>query len=1323
MKETNMSQLGLSGQQSAIVFAQKLGVPGKIFNCAEVTDFSGTADVKRLQHAIDQSLNAVPNFQCEFSFDENELVTQNYKAQTHFTEILEVENPSDLEEFIKCDLNQTYLREDIPKIEAASLIRSVLFTNKKNQNVNWYLRIHHILVDGYGFESLRQNTIRAYRTPAFTAKHIPLADQLGAVEQSSKSYENGPQKESDIAFWQQLYQDSSGPLDLAPRRKLTEFPIVQSFDLATDAAATLFADPTSWHTKVLAAITTYFRFLSDQSEGLLGFTVAGRNNSQLRKVRLPLINQIAIPINCSESETIATFESKFDSQFQDLLKHQTFPSQEVLHRFLSTSHNPAAGVFGIEINLRSYLSQSPQEDFETKVHFINPGPVHGLSIEINPDLIAGKLQLGLRANPQYISEKSLTLHAKRLQNWIQNYVSAPEDQTISTLTLQTADEQELIQTFNDTENVIIDQTLGELLAAGFKENPERIALTWLENGETKTLNYAELQETVTARAGSFAHLGIQVGDKVAVNSVRDPQTVLNILALTWLGAAYVPVDFTAPASRNIDLAQTAQPAFVIHPSKNHPHYNLPGVPAIFSTELQSKEIIGQPASHSNNAGAYVIHTSGSTGKPKGVVVSHQAIANHLNWMIDYLKDPAPKTYLLKTPLTFDVSVWEVFLPFITSSTMVVAGAEDHREPQILSELITRFDVDIIHFVPSMLAIFLEEPSAQLALETLDHMVCSGEALGKREVELVLQKNPKLFLHNYYGPTEAAVDVTFFECHGLQRQHFSVPIGAPAWNTEIRIVSTNNQDAAIGQPGELLIGGVQLANEYLNQPELTEKAFITMPAVPQWRSTRWYRTGDKAAYQLHAAGLTVEYLGRSDGQVKLHGQRIELEEIDFRLNEIIAPKSAGTFIAQDLSGNKVLVAAIISATSSNEPGWDLTTTPEYLTEVQAKLPEIMVPKYYLSLPQIPSSAHGKRNTRALQEIFASALHTFSAQRQPVSEELDPQVRKILTIMSEVLGNPSLRSTDNFFAAGGSSLKAAKFAGRLRAELKGFEDLRVADVFALPTAQRLAQFTLVTPAAQAGNKFPKDAVIEFRPPTTKTIIALPPAGGLAWCYAALAQHLDDRYGLLALQSPEVILEDFQSTAFKELSAYYLELLKDQDLRGEVILLGWSVGGVVAHALAQLVLSDTSLPFQIKELVLLDSYPSDVWQHFPSPAEAELSKALLLMANLDPDAGAQTFEATLEILQNTDNALKNIPLEQLRRVPNAVLNATRQMKDYHPTTLEVKISMHVASREHTDPLFDPQLWQQYSTFELQVTNHELFHKEMVSPDLWKALVSAKF
>lgn len=1318
-----MSQLGLSGQQSAIVFAQKLGVPGKIFNCAEVTDFNGTPDLKRLHQAIDQSLNAVTNFQCEFSFAENELATQSYKTQTHFTEVLEVEEPSDIEQFIKCDLDQTYLREDLQNIEATSLIRSVLFTNKKNQNVSWYLRIHHILVDGYGFESLRQTAIRTYRAPAFTAKHLPLSEQLTATEQASQSYENGPQKDADITFWQHLYQNSSGPLDLAPRRKLTEFPIVQSFDLAADAASTLFTDPANWHTKVLAAIATYFRFLSDQNEALLGFTVAGRNNSQLRKVRLPLINQIAIPVNCSQTETIAAFEGKFDNQFQDLLKHQTFPSQEVLHRFLSGSHNPDAGVFGIEINLRSYLSQSPQEDFETKVHFINPGPVHGLSIEINPDLIAGKLQLGLRANPQYISAESLALHARRLQNWIGNYVSAPGDQTISQLRLQITSEQKLIQAFNDTENVIIEQTLGQLLATGFNDNPERVALTWLENGETKSLNYAQLHETVTTRAAGLAALGVQVGDKVALNSVRDPQTVVNILALIWLGAIYVPVDFTAPASRNIDLAQTAQPTFAIHPSKNHPHYDLPGVATIFSAEVQSEGKIGAPASHSNKDGAYVIHTSGSTGKPKGVVVSHHAIVNHLNWMIDYLKDPTPKTYLLKTPLTFDVSVWEVFLPFVTASTMVVAGPDDHREPQILSSLITKFDVDIIHFVPSMLAIFLEEPSAQAALETLDHMICSGEALGKREVELALHKNPKLFLHNYYGPTEAAVDVTFFECHGLQDRHLSVPIGGPAWNTEIRIVSANDQDVAIGQPGELLIGGVQLANEYLNQPLLTQKAFITMPQTPQWRSTRWYRTGDKATYQLQAAGITVEYLGRSDGQVKLHGQRIELEEIDFRLNEIITPKSAGTFIAQDLSGNKVLVAAIIDTSIVGEPGWDLTTSPEYLTQVQAKLPEIMVPKYYLSLPQIPSSAHGKRNIRALQEIFASALHSVLAQSQPVVEELDPQVRQILAIMSQVLQNPALRSTDNFFASGGSSLKAAKLAGILRSELKGFEDLRVADIFTSPTSQRLAQFASATPDSQAGAKFHKDAVIEFRPPTNKTIIALPPAGGLAWCYATLAQHLDGQYGLLALQSPEVILEDFQSTAFKELSAYYLELLQAQNLRGEIILLGWSVGGVIAHALAQLALSQSDLPFEITELVLLDSYPSDVWQHFPSPDEAELSKALLLMANLDPDAGAQTFEATLKILQNTDNALNNIPLEQLRRVPNAVLNATRQMKDYRPTPLEVKISMQVASREHTDPLFNPQLWQQYSTFELQVTSHELFHKEMISPTLWKALVAAKF
>ena len=296
--------------------------------------------------------------------------------------------------------------------------------------------------------------------------------------------------------------------------------------------------------------------------------------------------------------------------------------------------------------------------------------------------------------------------------------------------------------------------------------------------------------------------------------------------------------------------------------------------------------------------AYVIYTSGSTGRPKGVANAHRGVVNRLLWMQERFGLGPGDVVLQKTPFSFDVSVWEFFWPLQVGARLVVAEPGGHRDPAYLVQTIVRHGVNTIHFVPSMLRLFLEHPAAA-SCTSLRRVICSGEALARDLQDRFFAVLPDAELHNLYGPTEAAIDVTAWQCRPEDSRRV-VPIGAPIANTTIHILDDRLQPVPIGVPGELHIGGVQVAVGYVNQPELTAERFIADPFDPPGRL---YKTGDLARWLPDGQ---VDYLGRLDHQVKLRGQRIELGEIEATLGEHPAVLEAAVTVV-DTGGEPRLVA--------------------------------------------------------------------------------------------------------------------------------------------------------------------------------------------------------------------------------------------------------------------------------------------------------------------------------------------------------------------------------------------------------------------------------
>jgi amino acid adenylation domain-containing protein/non-ribosomal peptide synthase protein (TIGR01720 family) len=428
--------------------------------------------------------------------------------------------------------------------------------------------------------------------------------------------------------------------------------------------------------------------------------------------------------------------------------------------------------------------------------------------------------------------------------------------------------------------------------------------------------------------------------------------------------------------------------------------------------------------------AYAIFTSGSTGTPKGAVNTHQGIVNRLLWMQAQYGLCADDRVLQKTPFSFDVSVWEFLWPLIQGSSLVLAKPGGHRDPAYLASLINEQRVTTVHFVPSMLSVFLEEPLAATC-DSLRRVICSGEAL-HGDVQEKFFRVLNASLHNLYGPTEAAIDVSFWECM-READARNIPIGRPIWNTKMYVLDRFLHPLPVGVAGELYIGGVGLARGYLNRPSLTAEKFIADPFSTS--GSRIYRTGDLARWR---ADGTLDFLGRADQQVKIHGFRIELGEIESQLRAHPGVGEAAVVVREDGPAGKELVAYYTPA-NGNRPSSSVLRGG-----LSAALPDYMVPTAFVCLDRLPLSPAGKLDRRALPAPERKA--------QPYNAPKNPRELVLCEIFADLLSLERVGIDDSFFRLGGDSILSIQLVNRAR---NAGLSLAPRDIFQHQTPRAIAQ----------------------------------------------------------------------------------------------------------------------------------------------------------------------------------------------------------------------------------------------------------------------------
>jgi amino acid adenylation domain-containing protein/non-ribosomal peptide synthase protein (TIGR01720 family) len=601
--------------------------------------------------------------------------------------------------------------------------------------------------------------------------------------------------------------------------------------------------------------------------------------------------------------------------------------------------------------------------------------------------------------------------------------------------LSEGERQELIHGLNDTAFTHPEAAcLSDVFEAQVEKTPDAIALVF----EGETLTYRELDRRSNQLAHALRKRGVGPEVLVGVCLDRSLEMVIALYGVLKAGGAYVPLDPEYPRDRLAFMLDDAKVPVVL--TQAHLATALPAHGAhVIQLDTEWSTIAEEPDSRPGRGEitpdtlAYVIYTSGSTGRPKGAMNAHRGILNRLFWMQRAYGLTASDRVLQKTPFSFDVSVWELFWPLMFGATLVVAKPEGHKDPAYLAGLIQAAGITTMHFVPSMLTVFLDD-AGSAACTSLRRVFCSGEALPPPLVDAFFARLGATELHNLYGPTEAAVDVTFFACKpGLA----VIPIGRPVDNTSMYVLDARGALVPRGVQGELYIGGVQVGRGYLNRAELTAERFLPDPF--RGAGGRMYRTGDVARWLPDGS---IEYLGRADFQVKIRGFRIELGEIESALLRHGMVREVVVVAREERAGEKRLVAYLVNAEG---PAPSVGELRAFLKET---LPDYMLPAAFVVLLALPLTASGKIDRRALpapdDHSRLATGEAFVAPRGRAEEELS-------RIWASVLRLPKVGVHDNFFEIGGDSILSIQIVSR--AQLAGLS-ISPRQVFEHPTIAELA-----------------------------------------------------------------------------------------------------------------------------------------------------------------------------------------------------------------------------------------------------------------------------
>ncbi|MFE4944770.1 amino acid adenylation domain-containing protein [Streptomyces sp. NPDC056641] len=1186
----------LSAAQRRLWFFSRLAGPNSVYNMSFAVRLSGPLSAKRLRAALGDVLDRHESLRTTVTELDGEPY-QHIRAAEELPFESVATSEAELPGLLADAAAHVFgLGTELP-------VRVLLCETAPERHVLLIL-LHHIAADGWSLAPLARDLSTAYRArvtdraPSWTSRPVQYADYA--------LWQRDLDRRAEIAYWTETLRGAPEvlPLPTDHARPPVSAHRGETVDLTLDTGLharlnrLARSTGTSLFMVVHAAVAVLLSRLGAGEDIPIGTPVAGRHDASLHDTVGCFVNTVVLRTDLSGGPTFTELLQRVRTTDLDAFAHQELPFEQVVEAVNPPRSLSSHPVFQVMLAFQD----TPPVEFDLPGLEAEPVAVHGGAsrMDLLWSLRRRHTDNGAEAGVECLLEYDTELFAPasarlllaRLERLLRAVATEPH-RRISDLPVLVAGERErLTGHWNATAHDVPAVTVAGLFAAQALRVPDAPAVY---HGET-VLTYRELAERADHVAAELSARGAGPGSLVALQVRRGPDLPVTLLAVQSTGAAYLPVDPALPPRRIAALLADARPALVVRDDDG----------------LTVTAGAARPALVPDNT-AYVTYTSGSTGRPKGVVVPHSALVNLVLALRERLAVGAADRVLAAAPAGFDMSKPELYLPLVTGAAMVLAGQDTLREPGELSTLLDRHRVTVMQGTPSLWqALMTRRP------DRLRHIraVIGGEAVPARQATELTGLTASLLA--CYGPTETTVWST---AHPVGRvTTAAVPLGRPLWNTRCYVLDARLRPVPPGVTGELYVAGAGVATGYLHRPALTATRFVPDPFGPAGH--RMYRTGDLASW---TAGGVLLFHGRTDDQVKIRGHRVELGEIEAVLARHEDVHAAAVAVHDRNADDRRLVGYVVPA------GADLRSVGAHLAR---HLPDYMVPARLLALDRLPLSANGKLLRDRLPEPDWAPGDDV-----PPPENLREHLMGEL--FAEVLGLPRVGPADNFFELGGHSLLAARLTARVRTVL-GLEPA-IRDVFEAATPAALSRLLdRASPDGASGHLVP------FRTGgAAAPVFCVHPLSGISWLYSGLLRHIDRDHPVYGIQAegPGGVAE--LPGSVEAMAERYVGLLRTVRPSGPYHLVGWSFGGLVAHAMA-VRLHELGEP--AGALFLVDTVAGDAAGPEQPIDDQRVFRVLLTAAGLDDERFATTdldYDTVATLLRREGSVFARFTEDDISRV----------------------------------------------------------------------------
>ncbi|MEU6578108.1 amino acid adenylation domain-containing protein [Streptomyces sp. NPDC046805] len=1045
--------LPLSSAQRRLWFLDQLEPDSPEYVIAFALGLSGELDRAALHGALDDLVRRHTILRTAFSAADGTPVQQIMAPMAADVREMDLsDRPQDCDETLRAFAGEPF------DLSRPPLLRALLI---RRSRAEWVLglAVHHIAADGWSVDLLIGDLGAHYaaRVDEGHARPAPLGLQYADVAVWERNRGTDELLDKQLGYWKErlsgarpleLPTDRPRPPVRSPRGDTHEFVIPAG--LVTELKKVARQHDATLYMALLTVFNVLLSRYTGEGDIVVGTTTAGRTRAELEAVVGPFANTLVLRCDTSGDPTFAQLLGRVRDDVLDAFAHPDVPFERLVDELKVPRDLSRTPLFQVLVELQN--ADGVVVDFPGLA--VAQHTVRRNTAKFDLGLWMTEDEDGLLCRIEYSTDlfdgERIRRTAGHLTSLLAGVV-ADADVRLGSMELLVPEERhELVEAWNDTRADFPEgRCLHELIAEQAARTPANVAIEF----EGRQVTYEELNGRANALAHLLRSLGAGPETPVGVCLERSPEMVVSLLAIMKAGSAYLPLDPDYPEERlRFMVEDTAAPLVITTSHRAEQFASHDAVPVLLDQNPEADHPTTDPATLINPDNlAYVIYTSGSTGRPKGVMVSHEGCVNYLWWMHSAFPLSYEDRVLQAAAQGFDISVWEMCWPLLEGAAVVVPKPGGHRDPAYLAGLIETTGVTTVHFVPSLLRVFLQDLEPRRCA-SLRRVLCSAEPLTPDLQELFFSRL-QAELYNIYGATEVSVDSTFWRCDARELP-VTVPLGRPMINQTAYVLDRHGNPCPVGVPGEILLGGLSVTRGYLGRPGLTAERFVPDPfsAAP---GARMYRTGDTGC-RLPSGDL--QFIGRTDNQLKLRGYRIEPNEISAALAEHPDVTHAITILRHDDPGHPRLAAYYIAA------GAD--PTPADLREhLKSRLPDYMIPASYLPITHIPLSPNGKVDTSQLP-VPPSQPRTSDDYVPPST----PVEKQLTGIWVATLGIEQIGIHDNYFELGGDSILTIQIVAQAR---KAGLQFSPKDVFQHPTIAELATIaqpldaTQDAPAAEQGS----------------------------------------------------------------------------------------------------------------------------------------------------------------------------------------------------------------------------------------------------------------